>query len=673
MTANDRIASLVSIAAGVLTAAAVVLPTSVYFLLSHQRIAGSLEAEAEINARMVSQIVTANPDLWEYEVTRLSEYLTRRPRRGDGEQRLVLDMDGMTVAESADPLHAPVMSRSVALLDAGTQVGVIVISRSLRPLLFRTGILGALLLVVGVISFRIVRTLPLLAIRRSEEALRRERDTAQKYLDVAGVAFVILDVSGCVTLVNPKGAAILGRPESEVLGRRWIEAFVDPDDRARVASETALARSSKVLELEYRVVRPSGERRVVSSFVTPLEDPAHGSTGLLASGVDITDQRKLEDQLRRAHKLEAVGRLAGGVAHDFNNVLSVIKGYAAMMRRQIPSDHPHRRYVDGIIASSDRAASLTRSLLTVGQRQVLHRKATDLVQVVRRSERLLRRLVPEDVDFVIDVPAEPLPVMVDTLQIERVLMNLVTNARDAMRNGGRIVIAASSVSLDEPGAARAGVKAAGPYAQVSVTDSGQGIDPETRARIFEPFFTTKEDGKGTGLGLSIAYGIVKQHMGAIRAASEKGRGATFTFLLPLLGSAAALEDLPEEEEPPGGTETVLLADDDADARSVLRQILEGAGYAVVEAVDGRDAVKRFDEHRDRVRLVILDALMPGQDGRVALEEIRKIDPAMRAVLLGGNGEDDGAQDAALVGEGVLLSKPGHAADVLRAVRKVLDL
>ncbi len=538
MTANDRVSALVSVAAGVLAAAAVILPPSIYLLLSYERVAGSLEAEAEINSRSVAGIIGTNPDLWEYEHIRLSEYLSRRPQKGDAEQRRVIDQRGAVVAESIDPLPTPWMTRSVPLFDAGTPVGRIEISRSMRPLLVRSSLVALALLCLSLVSFRTLRTLPLRAIRRSEDALRRERDAAQRYLDVAGVAFVILDDAARVTLVNRKGAEILGRAEDETIGKDWIATFVDPGDRARVAAELASpGRAGEVVGTEYAVLRPSGERRIISWYVTPLADEGR-RTGLLTSGVDVTEQRKLEDDLRHGQKLEAIGRLAGGVAHDFNNILSTIKAYAGQLRRQLPPNDASRRLIDQILGAVDRAAALTDNLLTFGRRQTLRPEPVDLVEVVKRSEELLRRLLRENIELRTALPEDPLPVIADPLQIERVLVNLVTNARDAMPKGGRIGIAASPVSFDAADVGPADVKAPGIYAQLSVTDSGMGIDAETQAHIFEPFFTTKGVGKGTGLGLAIAYGIVKQHRGVIRVVSEPGQGATFTFMLPLLGASA---------------------------------------------------------------------------------------------------------------------------------------
>jgi signal transduction histidine kinase/ActR/RegA family two-component response regulator len=549
---QTRFAPIVTFFAVILTAAAVVLPPAIYLVLSYSHEAGSIEAEAEINARIVGRIIAMNPDLWHFEELRLSEILARRPRSGTAEQRSVLDAGGRVVAASGDPLPPPLIRRSVPLLDAGMPVGSLEIARSLRPLLLRVGTLSLALLVVGVLSFGAVRTVPLRLIRRSEET-----------------------------------------------------------------------------------------------------------------------QRQLQEQLRHAEKLEAIGQLASGIAHDFNNVLSVIKGYGVLLRRRLPGDGPERRYADEIIASTDRATSLTRGLLSFGGRQVLSPEPVDLVEVVQASERVLRRLAGDGVELRTELSRTPLPVMVDPLQIERVLMNLVANARDAMPAGGRVVISASRTDLDARGAAEAGLDTPGPHARISVSDTGPGIDPKVRRRIFEPFFTTK-GGLGTGLGLSIVHGIVRQHRGAIRAGGEVGRGATFTFLLPLIGEAAPLSRREELAASPGGTETVLVADDDVAVRGTLRQVLEGAGYAVVEAVDGRDAVRRFEEQRGRIRLVLLDATMPGQDGRLTLHQIRSIEPATRAVFLSRNSDSQSSARPLDRADDVVLPKPAHPVALLRAIRTALD-
>jgi CheY-like chemotaxis protein len=293
---------------------------------------------------------------------------------------------------------------------------------------------------------------------------------------------------------------------------------------------------------------------------------------------------------------------------------------------------------------------------------------------VRRTERLLRPILREDVALEILLPREPLPAMVDPVQLEQVLMNLVTNARDAMPAGGRVTVAASGVELDAARARSAGLETPGRYAQISVADTGTGIEREKQARVFEPFFTTKEIGKGTGLGLAIAYGVVKQHHGALSLVSEPGHGATFTFFLPLLASTTSLHGAaqPDDGPPPGGNETLLVAEDDAALRRMLRRVLEGAGYAVIEAEDGDEAVARFREERARIHLAVLDVIMPGRNGRLALDEIRRIDPSMPAVFLSGYTDDPTGEHAIDLGKNPFVPKPVMPEDLLRAVRRELD-
>jgi PAS domain S-box-containing protein len=571
MPADRQVARMVSIAAGALAAAASILPPAIYFSLSYEREAATVEAEAELYSQIITRIVTANPDLWRFEQVRLAEHLARRPRQGMAEDRRVLDLGGAVVAESADALPRPWITRSLPLLDAGVRVGSIEISRSMQPLVFHTTLLVLVLLPVAFLGFQMLRTVPLQAIHRSERALRRQRDTAQRYLDVAEVAVVLLDARGNVSLVNRKGAEILGRPEAEVVGKGWVANFVEAPDRERVGRElTLLSRSDRVLALEHRVVRPSGERRIVSWYLAPMAGSQGVPAALLGSGVDVTAQRQLEEQLRHAQKMEAVGELAGGVAHGFNNILATIKGFAAQMRRELPAGDPHLADLDEILASADRGATLTRGLLAFSRQRLVAPEPADVVDIVRSTEPLLRSLLGADVDLRTSLPGEPLAALVEPLQVEQVLVNLVTNARDAMPNGGRVTVSVDRADLDAEAARRDGLERSGAYVRVAVADTGVGIAPEVRPRVFEPFFTTKEVDKGTGLGLAIAYSVMKQHRGAIRVESEPGKGATFELFLPLLA--------PQESATaqPGGAGSAPGGTPDLEGRATPRAAAAGA-------------------------------------------------------------------------------------------------
>lgn len=375
MPADKQVARVVSVAAGALAAAASILPPALYLSLSYQREAGSVEAEAELTSQLITPIVSADPDLWRFEQDRLSQYLGRRPRRGIPETRRVLDLDGSVVGESVDPLPWPRVTFALPLLDAGERVGTIEISRSLQLVVFRAVAFTLLLAPIAFLAFQILRTIPLRAIRSREDALRRQRDNAQRYLDVAAVAVLVIDAHGRVTLVNRKGAEILARDVDDVVGKGWVEAFVEPPSRPRVAEELAAALSSgEVRTLEYAVVRPSGERRMVSWHVTVIAPREGDAPGLLASGVDVTTERQLEQQLRHA---KGIGELAGGVAHRLDEVLSAVKERAAQLRKELPPGDAHLADVDGILAAADRGAALTRSLATPGQQPAVSPKPAE--------------------------------------------------------------------------------------------------------------------------------------------------------------------------------------------------------------------------------------------------------------------------------------------------------
>jgi signal transduction histidine kinase len=431
----------------------------------------------------------------------------------------------------------------------------------------------------------------------------------------------------------------------------------------------------RVVNRELRVRTLGGEERTVLLNLVGDED------GITAVVLDITDRRRaegererLEQQLIHTQKVEAVGRLAGGVAHDFNNLLTAIMGYANVLRDELPPGGDAREAIDGILQASDRAAHLTRSLLAYSRKQVLARRPVDLRQVVSDATRLIGRVLGEDVKLGVELPAEPLRVLADAGQIDQVLMNLCTNARDAMPAGGTLAIRLDRVVLDAARARSLELEAGGAFVRLQVVDGGVGMAPELLERIFEPFFTTKATGKGTGLGLAIVQGIVRQHDGAVTVESSAGGGTTVTLLFPELPREEA-RSAPAEEElsaAPRGTETLLLAEDDPQVRRVLRSILQRGGYEVIEATHGRDAVERFAEEHDRISLCILDVVMPELNGRQTLEAIRRIDPGARVLFASGYTGD--VLEERTSGEGLpdVIAKPVLPVALLRKVREALD-
>lgn len=384
------------------------------------------------------------------------------------------------------------------------------------------------------------------------------------------------------------------------------------------------------------------------------------------------ERASLEAQLRHAQKMEAVGQLAGGIAHDFNNILTAILGYAHLMVMKTEGHDPVRHYAEQILLSSERAAGLTQSLLAFSRKQFLNLEPVEVNGIIRDVVRLLVRLVGEDIAIKTVLAEQDLTVLADRGQVEQILMNLVTNARDAMPTGGSIVIATDRFELTEEFKSTHGYGKPGHYAFISVEDTGVGMSEGVRDRVFEPFFTTKEVGRGTGLGLSIVYGIVKQHRGYINVQSEPGKGTAFTLYLPLTHTTTGDLHRKEPQDARGGTEEILIAEDDQEVRRLTKSVLEEFGYRVREAVDGEDALRKFTEGRDTIKLLLFDVIMPKKNGKEAFEEIRKINPSVKSIFMSGYSADI-VQDRGTLGQGVtFIAKPVSPENLLRTIREVLD-
>ncbi|MCX5885831.1 MAG: ATP-binding protein, partial [Proteobacteria bacterium] len=385
------------------------------------------------------------------------------------------------------------------------------------------------------------------------------------------------------------------------------------------------------------------------------------------------EKARLEAQLRESHKMEAVGLLAGGIAHDFNNILTAIIGYASLLQMKMKEDDPLRPYLEQILTSSQRAASLTQSLLAFGRKQIINPRPVKANDIITKTEKLLVRLIGEDIDLKTTLTNEDTTVMADSGQIEQALMNFATNSRDAMPQGGHFMIETQRTFIDDDYVKTHGYGKPGEYVLISVSDSGTGMDEKTREKIFEPFFTTKEVGKGTGLGLAMVYGIVKQHNGYINCYSEPGKGTTFKIYLLKHREAVELQETMESAAAPiGGTETILVAEDDADARKTTRNILENFGYTILEAVDGEDAVRVFQGNRDTVKLLLLDVIMPKKNGKETYEEIRKLRPGMKALFISGYTANIIHKRGMLNQSLDFIMKPVSPTHLLKKVREVLN-
>ncbi|HEX9704732.1 MAG TPA: response regulator [Gemmatimonadales bacterium] len=484
-------------------------------------------------------------------------------------------------------------------------------------------------------------------------------------------AIGIMMLDGRFLEVNQTFLESFGYLREEVVGRSALDLGLwrDPTDRARLLDQVREGRPVRNVELEFRT--KAGELRTLlySAELVELEGIPH----ILALSNDVTDRKRLEQQLRQAVKMEAVGRLAGGVAHDFNNVLTAMFGYADLLAEELPEGSSARRDLEEIRKAAQRAATLTRQLLAFSRQQVLEPVVLSLNEMVREIDQMLRRMIGEDVALRLALPSELGNVRADPGQLEQVVMNLVVNARDAMPTGGRLLIETANAELTEEYAELRQPVVPGRYVMLAVSDTGIGMDAETRTRIFEPFFTTKEKGKGTGLGLSTVYGIVKQSGGYIWVYSESGIGTTFRIYLPRVDAPPDALAAPREVTGSvGGTETILLAEDDETLRQLARGLLEKLGYTVLATASADEAFARAREHQGPIHLLVSDVVMPGESGRQLARRLAVLRPETRVLYMSGYTDD------AIVHHGMLehglnyLPKPFTPAVLAGTVRAVLD-
>jgi len=390
-------------------------------------------------------------------------------------------------------------------------------------------------------------------------------------------------------------------------------------------------------------------------------------------GSDITELKKLEEQLLQSQKMEAVGLLAGGIAHDFNNILSLIMGYGYLLQMKIDSEDPLRENVDQILVSADRAAEITHSLLAFSRKQLLNPQLININAMMKTFEKFLSRLIGEDIEVSINYTDNDVISMADSGQIEQVLLNLATNARDAMPHGGHLMLDTQLAELDDTFIGAHGYGEPGMFAVISVSDTGSGMDKETMAKIFEPFFTTKEAEKGTGLGLAMVYGIIKQHNGYINVYSEPGMGTTFRIYLPAIKSPEeVIVKIAIEPLPTHGNEMILVAEDNSSLRKLFSTVLGAYGYKVIPAEDGEDAIRKFIDNKDKIQLVMLDMIMPKKSGKEAYDRIKQIRPDIKTLFSSGYTADRIDKDSMLKEGFDFIMKPVLPKDLLRKIREVLD-
>jgi len=450
--------------------------------------------------------------------------------------------------------------------------------------------------------------------------------------------------------------------------------IIHPDDKNRVIKEMAEAFASKgIVKFEFRWIAKDGRIVWVESLATVIQDSEGNPIGLRGVTIDITFRKTLQEQLWQSQKMEAVGQLAGGVAHDFNNLLTAITGYAELTIRRLAEDDPLRRNVEEIKKAGDRAASLTRQLLAFSRKQILEPKVLDLNSIILDLEKMLRRLIGEDIELRTSLASALGNVEADPGQIEQVIMNLVVNARDAMPQGGKMTIETSNVYLDEEYAQKhLGVRH-GAYVMLAMTDTGGGMDEQTQRRIFEPFFTTKALGKGTGLGLSTVYGIVKQSGGNILVYSEVGHGSTFKIYLPSVGdSATEYKRTSEMGAIARGTETILLVEDEEVVRKLAIQVLQMYGYRVFEARSASAAFLVADSYSKPIHLLLTDVIMPEMSGKELADRLVATRPEIKLLFMSGYTDDAIVHHGVLDAKTPFIQKPFSPDALARRVREILD-
>ena len=507
--------------------------------------------------------------------------------------------------------------------------------------------------------------------KRAEEKIRESEARLRVLVEQLPAVLWTVSKELCFTSALGAGLTRLGLKPNQIVGVSLFDYFetTDPGYLPIAAHRRAIAGEPTTFHVEWK----GGS---YTCHVEPLRTAEGELQGAICMALDITDRRQLEEQLRQAQKMEAVGRLAGGIAHDFNNLLMVIQGYADLLTERLAEGDPLRRNAEQIQTASQRATSLTRQLLAFSRKQMLAPKVLSIHSIVGDMEKILRRLIGEDVQLETSSVPDLGLVKADRSQIEQVILNLAVNARDAMPEGGRLTIETANVDLDESFSHSSVMLSPGPYVMLAVTDNGCGMDVETQAHIFEPFFTTKEKGKGTGLGLATVYGIVKQSGGYVWVYSEPGRGTSFKVYLPRVRdeqTTAGRDRGIDGQTLPQGTETVLLVEDEKGVRELAREYLEMTGYTVIEAENGHTALELAGLHSGPIHLLMTDVVMPGISGRELSERVKAIRPGIRVLFMSGYTDQAVVHHGILETDAVLLQKPFTVAALAAKLRDILNV
>jgi len=506
--------------------------------------------------------------------------------------------------------------------------------------------------------------------KRAEHLLARY---AESVVEKVPAMVVTMDHIGNIERVNKFTLDLTGCSEEELRGAGWFETVIAPEDRQRLLELMRRAADGRPVQgTEVAIIAKDRREILTRWYVSILRDDENNIAGFVAIGTDITEIRQKEEQLRHAAKMEAIGRLTGGIAHNFNNYLAAIKGYSALLLNDLAGDNPARSDVEEIFKAAEGAARLTKQLMAFGRKAIVSPQVIGLNRVLDEMTESLKLMLGEDVDLSIRQGAGLGNIEMDPGQVQQIVMNLAINARDAMPHGGRLIIETENIECDTAEAENCCGTPPGRYVRLSVSDTGAGMDKETLQRIFEPFFTTKPEGLGTGLGLATVHGIVEQSGGNIGVESEFGRGTTFRIYLPPVEAPEEAPELPPRQRAAGGTETLLVVEDEEHVRSFIVKALGRAGFTILDTGSPREALSMAEDHGDRIHMLISDVIMPGMSGPELAKNIQVLRPGMPVLYMSGYTEDAISFRSDLEKDTELLTKPFAPEELCGKVREMLD-
>jgi two-component system, cell cycle sensor histidine kinase and response regulator CckA len=509
----------------------------------------------------------------------------------------------------------------------------------------------------------------------SEGLLRASERKYRSLVESIPDIIFALDLDGSIAYIGPRWKKILGHDEIEVLGRYLID-FIPPEEHSFLIRVFKEVRNEKknVEDILLQFCRKDGQLRYFSSSAAPMLDDQGQVAGTMGIARDITERRKLEEQLLQAQKMESIGNLAGGIAHDFNNLLGGILGYASFAKKKMSPKDPLYHSLNSIERSATQAAELTKQLLGFARRGKYQVKPINCNALVQDLARFLKRTMDKRINLKVELDPHLHLIEGDETQLQQSLINICLNARDAMPSGGILKIVTGNQTLSNNFDEKQGEGKKGDYVKITLSDTGIGMTPELCSQIFEPFFTTKESGRGTGLGLSMVYGIIQNHGGYIELKSEPGQGTSFELLLPAVVELMIEETspLPPDRIIPKGSETILFVDDEEIIRQLGADILEDVGYKVLFASGGEEAIRIYQQKRKKIALVILDMVMPGLGGRETFLKLKEINSKIKVLLSSGYSTNEGVGEILKEGVGGFIQKPYRDEDLIGKVREVLD-